>query len=238
MSMNVFSSGYNRLDVVAIQVALEIEVGQVLSRGHRQQGAQGAIRVDGVLVLQVVRLHVLVHRLGDLRARHQGARRAAQESQQLSSHLSGALEDRRRALDLYAILVELDAAAALARILHLAVYTLLQLLDLGEQRGGGLAESVQVQGHGLEVVIQGGGGHGGYSRRLHGGRGYNDGGDLDLGLGHTLGDLGLGDGGGGYRGYSLYRGSINILLSDTLSGLRGSRHYTGSRGNRTHLNTH
>ena len=238
------SRGHGRLHVVAIQVALQVEVGQVLVRGDRQQGPQGRIRVDGMLVLQVVRLHVLVHGLGDLGARHQGASGAAEESQQLSGHLSGALKDRRRALDLHTVLIQLDAAAALAGILHLAVHALLQLLDLGQQRGGGLAEGVQVGRHRLEVIIQRGGGHGGYSRRLHGGRGYNDGGyslGLRGALGYNLlgrlnGDRGNKGGGGLYR-----HGGINLLLCDTLGGLGGggnSRHYTGRRGNRTHLNTH
>ena len=237
------SRGHGRLDVMAIEVALQVEVGQVLVRGDRQQGPQRRIRVDGMLVLQVVRLHVLVHGLGDLGARHQGARRAAQKGQQLSGHLSGALEDRRRALDLYTVLIQLNTAAALAGILHLTVYTLLQLLDLGEQRGGGLAEGVQVGRHRLEVIIQRGGGHGGYSRSLHGGRSYNDGG-YSLGLRGALGYnlLGRLNGGGHGGGGGLYRhGGINLLLCDTLGGLGGggnSRHYTGRRGNRTHLNTH
>ncbi len=227
---------------MAIEVALQVEVGQVLVRGDRQQRPQGCIRVDGMLVLQVVRLHVLVHGLGDLGARHQGASGAAEEGQQLRSHLSGALKDGRGALDLHAVLIQLDTAAALARILHLAVHALLQLLDLGQQRGSGLAEGVQVGRHRLEVIIQRGGGHGGYSRRLHGGRGYNDGGLHSLG--GALGDGllgGLNSDGGNKGGGGLYR--LNLLLGDTLSGLGGGgsnrgRHYTGRRGNRTHFNTH
>ena len=227
---------------MAVEVALQVEVGQVLVSGHRQQRAQRSIGVDGVLVLQVVSLDVLVDRLGDLRARHQGRRGLAEESQQFRRYLSRALENRGGALDLHAILIELDAAAALAGILHLAMHTLLQLLVLGEQHRDGLTQCGEVGGHRLEVIIKGGGRGSDGSHGLHGGRGHNY-------RGGYLGLHGLGLGGrlrlhrglrgsrhrGGLRlhGGSRYRGNrgIYLLLCYTLGGLGGggsnSRHYTG-----------
>ena len=223
---------------MAVEVALQVEVGQVLVSGHRQQRAQRSIGVDGVLVLQVVSLDVLVDRLGDLRARHQGRRGLAEESQQFRRYLSRALENRGGALDLHAILIELDAAAALAGILHLAMHALLQLLVLGEQHRDGLTQCGEVGGHRLEVIIKGGGRGSDGSHGLHGGRGHNYRGYLGLHrlrLGGRLRLRGLrGRDRGGLRlhGGSRYRGrGIYLLLCYTLGGLGGggsnSRHYTG-----------
>jgi len=86
-----------------------------------------------VLVLEVMRLDILVNRLGDLRAAHEGSGRAAEEGEELGGDLSRALEDGRSALDLNAILVELHTAAALASILHLTTDILLEALELAEE---------------------------------------------------------------------------------------------------------
>jgi hypothetical protein len=131
-----------RLDVVAVEVALEIEVSQRLTFTDGEQLAQRSIRLDVVLVLQLVRLYILIDGLGDLRAAHESRGRAAEEAEELGGDLSRALKDGRGALDLYTILINLHAAAALASILHLAVDTLLQLLDLGEESGCSLTERV------------------------------------------------------------------------------------------------
>ena len=117
-------SGY-RLDVVAVEVALEVEVGEGLTDGNRKKRAEGAIGLDVMLVLEVVGLDVLVDGLGDLRAAHERRRGLTEEREELGGHLRGALEDGRGTLDLNTILIKLDASAALAGILHLAMYTLL-----------------------------------------------------------------------------------------------------------------
>ena len=53
-----------RLQVVAVQVALEVEVGQHIRVSHAQKGLQLGIGLDRVLVLQVLLLHVGGDRLG------------------------------------------------------------------------------------------------------------------------------------------------------------------------------
>ena len=141
MSCYLRSRHGRRLDVVAVEVALEIEVGEGLINTDGEQSTERSIRLDVVLVLQVVGLHVVVHRLGDLGAAHQGAGGAAEERQQFLRHLSRALKDRRGALHLYTVLIHLHAAAALAGILHVTVDTLLQTLQLGLESGESLTGS-------------------------------------------------------------------------------------------------
>ena len=94
-----------RLDVVAVEVALEVEVSQRLTFTDGEQLAQRSIGLDVVLVLQLVRLYILVHGLGDLRAAHESRGRATEEAEELGGDLSRALEDGRGALDLNAVLI-------------------------------------------------------------------------------------------------------------------------------------
>jgi len=218
---------------VTVQVALEVEVGQELAVTNGQQLLQGCVGLDVVLVLQVVLLHVVVHALGHLRAAHQGAVGLAQELAQLVSHLGGALEDAQGARLGVRALLHLGAALALAGILDLAVHALLQLLHLVQHCGHGLLQGVQVASHGLQVLIQSGGGHhgGSHGGHLHGGRGHHGGssssGLLGLGLG------GLCHGGshshGGCGGSSLLLGDL-LGCSGSLGGGSGAHLYTGSRG--------
>ena len=146
------------LHVVAVEVALEVEVGEGLTLANGQKLLQRGIGLDVVLVLQVLLLHVVVHRLGDLGAAHESAIGLAKELAQLVRHLGGALKDAESAGLGVRTLLHLGAALALASILELAVHTLLQLLHLGEHGGNSLLESVQVTRDGLEVLIQSGGG--------------------------------------------------------------------------------
>jgi hypothetical protein len=118
---------------MAVEVALEVEVSQRLRLANGQQLAQRTIRLDVVLVLELVGLDVLVHGLGDLRAAHQSASRASEEGEELGGDLSRALEDGRSTLDLNTILIELHTAAALASILHLTADILLEALELTEE---------------------------------------------------------------------------------------------------------
>jgi len=223
-------AGRHRLHVVAVQVALEVEVRQRLALANGQQRLQGRIRLDVVLVLQVLLLHVVVHTLGHLRAAHQGTVGLAQELAELIRHLGGALKDAQRAGR--RTLGGGCAALALARILQLAVDTLLQLLHLTQHRRHRLAQGVQVASHGLQVLIQSGGGAsgGGLSSRHHGGgrhhhRRSRRSGSL-RGL-HGLRGLGRlhnrGRHGGGRRSGRLLRN----LGSSGLRRGRGGVHYTG-----------
>ena len=154
---------------MAVQVALKVEVRQGLALANGQQGLQGGIGLDVVLVLQVLLLHVVVHALGHLRAAHQSPVRLTQELAELIRHLGGALKDAQRTGR--STLGGGCAALALARILQLAVDTLLQLLHLAQHRRHRLAQGVQVASHGLQVLIQSGSGAsgGGLGSRHHGG---------------------------------------------------------------------
>ncbi len=223
-----------------VEVALEVEVGQLLALRHAEELLERRIRLDVVLVLQALLLHVVVHRLGDLGARHLRALGLAKERAQLLRDLGRALEDRGRTLDLHTVLIELGLALALASILDLAVHTLLHTLDLAEQGGHGLAHRGQVASHRLDVLIKSGGrrshgrglGGGRRDRRDHDGRSHNRRRRISLrGLGGLLRRGGRrGDHGGGRRyNYDL---RDNFLLRDLLSDLGGSRsvHYTGIRG--------
>jgi len=144
-----------RLDVVAVEEALEVEVRQVLRLRDGEQLAERGIGLDVVLLLEVLLLDVVVHALRDLRAAHQRAVGLAEELAELIRHLDGALEDGRGALDLNAIDgLNLRAALALARILDLAVHALLELLDLRHRGRRRLAERGEVEHHRLEVLIE------------------------------------------------------------------------------------
>lgn len=137
---NLSSRNNNRrLQVVLVEVALEIEVGQLLTLRHAEELLQRRIGLDVVLVLEALLLHVVVDGLGNLRAGHLRALGLAEERAQLLRNLGGALEDGRRALDLHAVLINLGLALALASILDLAVHTLLHTLNLAEQGGDSLA---------------------------------------------------------------------------------------------------
>jgi len=230
----------NRLDVVLVEVALEVEVGQLLALRDAEELLERGIRLDVVLVLQVVLLDVVVHRLRDLRAGHQGALRLREEVAELLRDLRGALEDGRGTLDLNAVLVNLDAALALARILDLAVHALLQALDLAEERGNRLAHRGEVARDRLDVLLErrdrrrGGRRLSGRRRDRRNDNRRRDNGNLGLG-GLGLHDLLLSGrrrhqgrqrrGGNRRRGRLLLR---NNLLSNDLRS--GGTHHTGSRG--------
>jgi len=226
---------------VLVEVALEVEVGELLALRDAEKLLERGIRLDVVLVLQVVLLDVVVHRLRDLRAGHQGALRLREERAQLLRDLRGALEDRRGTLDLNTVLVDLDAALALARILDLAVHALLQALDLAEERGNRLAHRGEVARDRLDVLLERRDRRNG-GRRLSGrrrDRRHNDGRCNHLGLG----GLGLHDlllsgrrrhQGRQRRGGNRRRGRGRLLLRNNLlrNNLRSNRgaHHTGSRG--------
>ena len=236
---------------MAVQVALQVEVRQLVRLGHLEELAQGGIGGDVVLVLQVVLLDVVVNLLRHVGAGDQRARGVLQELAQLIRHLRGDLEDGRTTLGRL-LTLGAHTALALAGILHVLVDTLVQALDL---RDGGrrlLAERRQRGEDCLQVLIQRGGrrrgrdGSSGIRNGLgdNGWRGNNwrhsgDGSLRGSGLA-TLGGRG-GSGNNGWRSNGNRRGGNNNILSllgNTLSlsgRSSGGTHHTRTGGS-IHLN--
>ena len=219
---------HRRLDVVVVEVLLEVEVRERRAILNREELLERRIRLDVVLVLEVLLLHVVVDRLRDLRAGEERVLGLAEEREELLRDLRRALEDREntglrlRALDRH------RTPLALAGILDLAVDTLVELLDLRKHGRDRLLERVEVERHRLEVLIERrrGAGRGGNDRRLNRRRGDNDrrggrGGNRLLGLHGLLGNRGNGRRNGGGRGILL----SNLLRGGGLGG--GGVHYTG-----------
>ncbi len=117
---------------MAAQELLEVEDGQRVGLRQRQQLAQGRIRLDGLLVHQVVRTGVGHHRLGHGGAAHLGILGQSQERAQLGGHLHGLGEDA--GLGLTALRRLRLAAATAVRLLRQASRLLLQRLQR-RQRG-------------------------------------------------------------------------------------------------------
>jgi len=230
---------------VGVKVALEVEVREVVSIREAEQLLERGIRLDVVLVLQVLLLHVVVDLTRHVGAGDQRALRLAEEDAELLSDLRGDLEDGRTTRLGTLLALRLDAAAALARILDLAVDALLQLLDLRDHRGDNLAETREATQNDLEVVIQARG------RRLNGNlrRGSRRNNRRNNSRrsrrnrrrsSRLLRNLLLSDrrsrrrrrnGRGGNR----YRRRSNLLLGNTLSSGRGRAHRYTSTGGRIHL---
>ena len=221
---------------MAVQVALQVEVGQLVRLGHLEELAQGGIGGDVVLVLQVVLLDVVVNLLRHVGARDERARGVLQELAQLVRHLRGDLEDGRTTLGRL-LTLGAHTALALAGILHVLVDTLVQALDL---RDGGrrlLAQRRQGGEDRLQVLIQRRGRRGGdggsgirNGRRDNGWRGNNwrrsgDGSLRGSGLA-TLGGRGGGSGDNGWRsggdnhgGNNNRHNHLSLLTGSLLTGL-------------------
>ena len=228
-----------------VEVALEVEVRQTLRVGNAEQLLERGIRLDVVLVLEALLLDVGRHRLGDVGAAHLAALGLAEEDAEVITELRGDLEDAEAGRLGGTVLIELrgGAALALAGILDLAGNTLLELLELGVQRGDRLAEAVQRTDHATDLIadrldrLLSGylGRHNG--RRRYDSRRRNNGGRRNrLGLGRLLGDnlLGLNRRRGrGSNGGRHYRDLNRLLLSNTLRrnlGGRGGIHCTSTGG--------
>ena len=117
---------------MAVEVAREVEIRERLTLADEEKLLERGIRLDVVLVLEVVLLDVVVDRLRDLRAREERVLGLAEEREELLRDLRGALEDAERTRLGIRALLNLRAALALARILDLAVDTLVELLHLRE----------------------------------------------------------------------------------------------------------
>lgn len=232
---------------MGVEVALEVEVREVVRIGEAEELLERGIRLDVVLVLEVLLLHVVIDLAGHVGAGDEGALGLAEEHAELISDLRGDLEDRGTA-GLGALLaLSLDAAATLARILDLAVDTLLQLLDLSDHGGDNLAETREAPENDLEIIIEAGGRRLGsdLSGSSHDRRGYSGGGSHHDRGSLSLGRLGLGNllfsdrcnrcrSRNGRRD-NRYRRRSNLLLGNTLSSGRGRAHRYTSTGGRIHL---
>ena len=232
---------------MGVEVALEVEVREVVRIREAEQLLERGIRLDVVLVLQVLLLHVVVDLARHVGAGDQRALRLAEEDAELIRDLRGDLEDGRTARLGALLALRLDAAATLARILDLAVDALLQLLDLRDHRGDNLAETREATQNDLEVVVQARG------RRLGGdlrdsrrrgdrrrGRRSDDRRSRSRRSSRLLRHLLLSsrrrrrNGRGRSRNYRR-RSGRNLLLRNTLSSGRGRAHRYTSTGGRIHL---
>ena len=227
------------LDVVLVEVLLEVEVRQGLTLRRGQELLERRIRLDVVLVLEALLLDVGRHRLGDVGARHLRALGLAKEGAEVISQLGGDLEDREaHRLGLTIGIERGRTALALASILDLAGNTLLELLELGVERGDGLAHRGECRHHRADLITNSLLRHLGISNRRNNRRNYrrrrrgsNLG--LDRGLASDLLGLGRRSGDNRGRGSNRGRGLGSILLSNTLSsGLGGGGVHCTSSGGR------
>ena len=238
---------------MTVEVTLEVEVGQLVRLRHLEELAEGGIRRDVVLVLEVLLLHVVVDLLRDVGAADQRARGVTEELVQLIRDLRGDLEDARATRLGTLLTLGTDATLAATGILDLAVDTLVKTLDLRDHGADRLAERRERGQNTLEVLIQRRGrgsrlrgrrrgrgsrarGRGSRNRGHRGNRGRHD---SRLGrrrLAARLDLLGRRGNDRGRRGNN-YRGSnnnnlLNLLLNLLGRGLRndGGTHHTSSVG--------
>jgi len=83
-----------RLEVVAVEVALEVEVGERLTVLHTEETLELGIRRDVVLVLEVVLLDIGRDGLGDIGAALLGALGHTEETAEVIGERGRELEDR------------------------------------------------------------------------------------------------------------------------------------------------
>ena len=235
---------------MTVEVTLEVEVGELVRLRHLEELAEGGIRRDVVLVLEVLLLHIVVDLLRDVGAADQRARGVTEELVQLIRDLRGDLEDARATRLGTLLALGTDATLAATGILDLAVDTLVQTLDLRDHGADRLAERGERGQNTLEVLIQRRGrgsrlrgrrrrGSRGRASRNRGHRGNRGRHDSRLGrrrLAARLDLLGGRRNDRGRRGNN-YRGSnnnnlLNLLLNLLRRGLRnnGGTHHTSSVG--------
>ena len=139
---------------MGVEVALEVEVREVVRIRQAQQLLERGIRLDVVLVLQVLLLHVVVDLLRDVGAADQRARGVTEELVQLIRDLRGDLEDARATRLGTLLALGTDATLAATGILDLTVDTLVQTLDLRDHGADRLTERRERGQNTLEVLIQ------------------------------------------------------------------------------------
>ena len=194
---------------MGLQVALEVEDLQLIRLLERKELAQRAIRLDDLLVHQVVVLGVLADRRRDRRARKQGALRNTEERAERVRNGRRLREDR---LLLGRSLTALRyggsaTAATLGRLLKLARDLLLELLHVRQDGTEHRAQGVDLLHKGVKVLddvdLLGNGGNNG-RRRNRGRHRRRNGGDN---LGGSNGRSRRGGGGSG-GGSLLGRGTL------------------------------
>jgi len=234
------------LDVVLVEVALEVEVGQRLSLRGSEELLEGHVRLEVVLVLEALLRDVGRHRLGDIGAGHLRTLGLGQEGAEIIAEASRDLEDGEAGRLGHTILIKnrRRAALALAGILDLASHTLLELLQLAVEARDGLAHGGEGRHHGADLITHGLGrglNHGISGRRSGRARCNDDRGShnrSDLSglrglLGHLL-DLGNSHSHGGRGGNRDRHNGLISLLGNTLDSSLGnggrSIHCTRSGG--------
>ena len=225
---------------MALEVLLEVEDRQLVRLREAEELAERGIRVDRLLVRQLVVLRVLHDATRDIRAADLRALGETEENAEIGRDLNRLGEDRRRVrllLTIRANRARLAAAATLGLLLK-AGHLLLHLLHLRRELVEGRAEGVELDEESGEVRDYGLLGIGLSDNRDYGGdRGRNSdrGGDrrgrLRVGGGRVLdywGGRRDGDRGSNRRGGTLLGGS---LLG---GGGRGGHLITSARGRRRH----
>ncbi len=170
------------LDVVVLEVALEVEDSHLLSLRHLEELAKSRIRVDVLLVVEAVLLHVVHHATRDIGAADLRALGLAKEDAKVVRNLLGLREDRGLLGKGVARLVKGrgPSTAAAAGTLELTGKTLLHLLHVAENHAELVAEvvdlrdlSVELRNKGLRAGLLRGGGNRGRDRYRggHGNRG-------------------------------------------------------------------
>jgi hypothetical protein len=241
-SANLSSDGLGFLDVVSIEVALEIEVGEVVSIAQAEEFLEGGIRLDVVLVLETLFLDVVVDFTSYVGAGDESTLRLTEENAEFISDLGRDFEDGRTTLGAL-FTFSLYATTALAGILEFTVNTLFELLDFSDHGGSSFTEAREASEDGLHIFIKSGGrsisDRGGISNRSR--SGYNRGDDSGS-SGSLLGGLLRFSSGNNRSSYnrgdrSGDRGGFVSLLGYTLLGRSrsggGRVHYT-STGGRIH----
>ena len=142
-----------RLDVVTLQVALEVQDRHLLRLRALEELAEGGIRVDVLLVVELVRLDVVHDATSDIRAAHLSALRLAEEDTELVRDLLRLGEDRLLLGERVARLIQLRdlRAAAATRLLDLARQALLQLLHISQNHAERVAEVVDLRHLSVEL---------------------------------------------------------------------------------------
>jgi len=209
------SGHLRRLDVVTLEVALEEEDGHLLTSAHLEKAAKRGIRVDVLLVVERVLLHVVHDATGDIGAAELRALSLAKEYAEVVRDLLGLRENGGLLGHGVASLIHLGGASAAAAtsLLELARKALLRLLHVSEHRAERLAEVINLRDGGSERgskvhgLLRGGSrNRGGSDSRNRGGRRSSAGSRLAASGGRR--GAGGSRGGGGYR-----LGSLRGLLS-------------------------
>jgi len=171
----VFIDCLGSLHIVVLQEALEVQNGNLFPLLNIQKLTQGSIRIDVLLVVQAVLLHVVHDATGHVRAAHLCALGLAKKHAQIVRDLLGLREHGGLLGYRVARLIHCrsPSAAAAAGTLELTGKTLLHLLQVAQHHAKLVAELVHLcylsieLGHKADLILSGSSGG---SRSSHGGR--------------------------------------------------------------------